>query len=358
MATTDKEKNVSLKKTATIKDIAQRAGVSIGTVDRALNNRSRISAATKEKILQAAMELDYKRNEFARALSVKKRVHIVAVYPTIPDYYTHYFTEGFNQAASQLIDYGLEFSTLRTKTLNPHEILLEITKLNLDDYDGILINASGMELNSFINETVDRGIAVATFNSDLPGNKRLFFSGEDHIVGGRMSGELAARLLRSRGTVGLVCGLPSIYAHEQRIEGFKEVLANHYPDVDISRRVNHDDIPEHLSEKAEELLFEGAIPDIIFCNSATGVSPICRAIERHKPQNKPLVIGYDYDHTLQPLIDSGTCTALVFQNPRKQAYNALRFLFSYIYEKTGSPAREDSIIMPTIVMKYNVDICK
>lgn len=354
----DKEGNVSHKKTATIKDIAQKAGVSIGTVDRALNDRSRISAATKKKILQAAMDLDYKRNEFARALSVKKRVHIIAVYPTIPDYYTHYFTEGFNQAASQLIDYGLEFSMLRTETLAPREILREVTKLNLDDYDGILINASGMELNSFINKAVNRGIAVATFNSDLPGNKRLFFSGEDHIVGGRMSGELAARLLRGSGTVGLFCGLPSIYAHEKRIEGFREVLASYYPDVHITSRVNHDDIPEHLSEKAEELLFKGVIPDIIFCNSATGVLPICQAIERHKIQNKPLVIGYDYDQTLQPMIDSGTCTALVFQNPRKQAYNALKFLFSYIYEKAGAPAYEDSIIMPTIVMKYNVDICK
>lgn len=44
----------------TMKDIAERAGVTIGTADRALHNRGRISETTKEKILLIAKELDCK----------------------------------------------------------------------------------------------------------------------------------------------------------------------------------------------------------------------------------------------------------------------------------------------------------
>ncbi len=55
--------------TATIKDIAKACGVSEGTVDRALNNRSGIKKETKEYILQMAEELNYRPNQLASCLA-------------------------------------------------------------------------------------------------------------------------------------------------------------------------------------------------------------------------------------------------------------------------------------------------
>ena len=45
-------------KTVRIKDIALKAGVSIGTVDRVLHNRGEVKAATKEKVLAIAKKLN------------------------------------------------------------------------------------------------------------------------------------------------------------------------------------------------------------------------------------------------------------------------------------------------------------
>jgi len=53
----------------TVKDLARICGVSIGTVDRALNGRGRISPATRDKILAAADEHGFIKNQFARTLS-------------------------------------------------------------------------------------------------------------------------------------------------------------------------------------------------------------------------------------------------------------------------------------------------
>lgn len=53
----------------TIREIANYCNVSEGTVDRALNNRAGISAKTKERILAAARELDYKPNILAQCLA-------------------------------------------------------------------------------------------------------------------------------------------------------------------------------------------------------------------------------------------------------------------------------------------------
>jgi len=68
----------------TIKMIAERAGVSIGTVDRAFNNRGRISEKTKEQILRIAKEMGYQPNKIASALRKKRETKIAVVLPCRP----------------------------------------------------------------------------------------------------------------------------------------------------------------------------------------------------------------------------------------------------------------------------------
>ena len=69
---------------ATINDVADKAGVSIGTVSKVLNNYSNVSKETREKVLKAAKELNYVPNTIASALSSKNNTR-VAVYVYIND---------------------------------------------------------------------------------------------------------------------------------------------------------------------------------------------------------------------------------------------------------------------------------
>lgn len=63
---------------ATIQDVARAAGVSVGTVSRAMNNYTDVSAKTRERILQAAQRLGYSPNVRARNLSSKHLKNIGA----------------------------------------------------------------------------------------------------------------------------------------------------------------------------------------------------------------------------------------------------------------------------------------
>ncbi|MGC8902314.1 MAG: LacI family DNA-binding transcriptional regulator [Fervidobacterium sp.] len=63
---------------ATIKDVAKKAGVSVSTVSYVLNNTGKISQKTKEKVLQAAAELNYIPNTFAKRLK-KQQYDLVAL---------------------------------------------------------------------------------------------------------------------------------------------------------------------------------------------------------------------------------------------------------------------------------------
>lgn len=73
-----------------IDDVAKKAGVSVTTVSRVLNNRGYISEETREKVYRVMKELDYQPNEMARALFRKKSNMIGLI---IPDVSHPFFSE-------------------------------------------------------------------------------------------------------------------------------------------------------------------------------------------------------------------------------------------------------------------------
>lgn len=74
----------------TIKDVAEKAGVTVTTVSRILNNRGYISQKTREKVYRVMKELDYQPNEVARSL-LKKRTNVIGV--IVPSIRQPFFSE-------------------------------------------------------------------------------------------------------------------------------------------------------------------------------------------------------------------------------------------------------------------------
>jgi LacI family transcriptional regulator len=84
---------------ATIRDVAQAAGVSIATVSRVLNGSPRLSEDARRRVWKAAADLDYWPNGAARSLTTR-RSHAFGV--LLPDLYGAFFSEvirGIDQAA-------------------------------------------------------------------------------------------------------------------------------------------------------------------------------------------------------------------------------------------------------------------
>lgn len=67
---------------STLKDVAEKCGITVTTVSRMLNNRGYVSEKTKKKIRQAMKELNYQPNEFARALSLQRSSFIGLIVPS------------------------------------------------------------------------------------------------------------------------------------------------------------------------------------------------------------------------------------------------------------------------------------
>jgi LacI family transcriptional regulator len=85
-----------------LKDIAERASVSIATVSYVLNNTGKISQETREKVLRILQELNYKPNQIARSLKVKKTSTIGVIVEDITVFNAPEIIDGINQYAEEL----------------------------------------------------------------------------------------------------------------------------------------------------------------------------------------------------------------------------------------------------------------
>jgi len=89
-------------RTTTIKDIAKRTSLSYATVSRALNHKYGVRASTRERVIAAAREMNYRPNAIARGL-ITRRTKTIGI--VIPDLRNPFFPEvaaGIETAAEEL----------------------------------------------------------------------------------------------------------------------------------------------------------------------------------------------------------------------------------------------------------------
>ena len=102
-----------MKEKIRIKDIAQRAGVSVGTVDRVLHGRPNVSPSAREKVEKALSEMNYQPNVYASALAYNKSY---TFYLVIPQHESETYWEEIEEGAKKAIETRRDFN-LETKTL-------------------------------------------------------------------------------------------------------------------------------------------------------------------------------------------------------------------------------------------------
>src|SRR5690606_29528545 len=100
------------KKKIRIKDIAKLAGVSVGTVDRVLHERGKVSDDALKKVLATLKEIDYKPNLIARTLGSNKSFNIAVLIPdpSMDDYWKQSVL-GVEQAEGEWSQYDIHIKS-------------------------------------------------------------------------------------------------------------------------------------------------------------------------------------------------------------------------------------------------------
>jgi LacI family transcriptional regulator len=94
-----------------LSDVAQRAGVGVGTASRALNGKGYVDPQTRDRVLAAAAELDYRPNAAARALR-ERRTRVVGL--LLPDITNEFYTASAAVLQTVLNDAGFQLIVATT----------------------------------------------------------------------------------------------------------------------------------------------------------------------------------------------------------------------------------------------------
>ena len=130
---------------ASIKDVAQKAGVGVGTVSRVLNNSGYVSDETREKIEEAMKNLQYTPNELARNLYHKKSGIIAVLVPTVE---IPFFAELVHNIEAELYNEG--FKIMLCNTDKAHNAELEyLDMLNRHIVDGVITGVHSLDVEEY-----------------------------------------------------------------------------------------------------------------------------------------------------------------------------------------------------------------
>lgn len=162
-----------------IKDVAQKAGVSVTTVSRVLNSRGSLSEKTKEKVYSAMSELNYYPNQVAVNL-FKKRTQLIGI--IVPDVsHPFYATEiKYIERILHAAGYKLMLCSSEDSNIRESEYL---NMLQCNKVDGIIIASHTLSLEEYSKVT----LPVVALGRYLGKNIPTISSDNEH--GGRLAAE-------------------------------------------------------------------------------------------------------------------------------------------------------------------------
>lgn len=323
----------------TINMVAERAGVSRGTVDRVLNGRPHVKPEIYARVVRAMKELGYipMREAQARSLGLTRAVPnactLGVLLPGWHGYFRDEVMRGIADARALLENYQVNVIIEECRTELPEESVERLDKLAARGVQGIALCAQD---HSAVVDKVRalhaQGIPVITLNSDLTDSPRLCFIGQDMIRSGRVAGDLMAKLLQPEDALLIAIGNPEFNGHRLRLQGF---CARIY---ELGLRVGHLETIETYNDYAltcqkvmQALAEHENIKGIYMANHS--VSGCVEAIRTVRPHGGVHVISHDLTDDTKRLLKSGEIDFAIVQDIYRQGYQPLVLLREYIQQQ-------------------------
>lgn len=315
----------------TAEEIAKLAGVSRGTVDRALKNRTGINEETKSRILEIAKKYKYTPNIIAKALVYSGHtIKVAVILNSIGNSFFDEVKRGISAAECEFSSYGIEIDFIEFKGYNVKKLLDILNELPPDTKNIILAPIDSKAVEEKINQLQNDGVNVITLSNDIETSHRLAYVGCDYFKSGEVAGRLIGLLSGGSATLCIVTGSIHHMGHRNRINGIESVVTKEYSDIIIAGVIeNHDDDIMAYKEMKQFLSVNPSI-DFVYI-TAGGVRGTIRAIKEFSSKIK--VCSFDDTVTTQQAIKNGDIIATICQQPYEQGYNAVKIVFDKVIVK-------------------------
>jgi len=307
---------------STIYDIAKKAGVSIATVSRVVNNSDGIADKTREKVLKVADELGYYPQAYAQGLARKKKNIIMVVVPVLSNYF---FMEVLAGIQDEISNYNYDLNIFNVQSNGKDTMFPQVENIIKRQWaDGYLFISTHLR-DAELDQLQDYDMPITLIDESYPGMDSVSVDNEKGI-------EKAMNYFLDNGMtrIAIISAMKTSKPGRQRIEGYRKALKDAGVAVEEDLIVTGDSMyrdgfsEQNGYEAMTKLLELPNPPEACFCTSDIQAVGAMKAMEE-KGMEIP-IIGYD-DITIsnfiglstirQPMYDMGTLATKKLMNRMK-----------------------------------------
>ena len=330
----------------TIYDVAKKAGVSISTASKALNDRRDVGDSTKEKIREIAREMNYEPSHFARALAMRKTENIGVI--TVRYYGAPMLTNPFYSRIIEGIEERLINSNLNlvTNVLTREQVeKLEMPKMIKEkSADGVVL--LGYMPDEFVEIISSKGIPVVMVDNYYK-NSGITSVITDDFNGAR---EAVAELIqKGHRKIAYLSGPSRRRSFKLRGEGYLKALSDAGISADQDIMVFNDQEDQTINWMKK--IIEKGAPDAVFAsNDVTAILAINMLREAGlSVPGDVSVMGFDNIELAQHFIPA---ISTVDINKEAMGIKAADLLLEQVKTKQ---AKAEKIIFPvSLIMRESV----
>jgi len=328
-----------------IKDIAEKAGVSIGTVDRVLHDRGEVAEKTRKKVLKIADDLQYTPNLAARTLASKKNYTISAIVPrgTVDNIFWNSHIEGIKQAINSLQPFLVSVRFYLFE-LNNEQEFTNCTRQLLNDGTDAVILAPVLknEAQDFCLKLDERNIPYAFIDTYIKDTNCLAFIGEDAYQSGRIAASLIDFGLPEDKDI-LVVNISKNLDNTQHLNSRNQGFLSYFMDAGKNTGLKISvEIPsysiEDIDAKLDPIFRNNPGIGAVMVSSAKTYS-IARYFERRNRRDI-ILVGYEVFDKNVLYMKKGYIDFLIRQRPYEQGEKAVEKLFNYLAHKNVPEKKE------------------
>ena len=341
-----------------IKDIAEKAGVSVGTVDRIIHNRPNVSAAARAKVEKVLEEINYQPNMYASALAYNKSYTFHIIMPKHEsEAYWQEIEEGAKKACEQRRDFHVEVKFSFYTRFDDESFSSVFSDVLENDPNGVVVIPSNLETTKkYTDQLHERDIPFVLLDSYLPDLKPLSFYGQDSFRSGYFAARMLMLIAKEEKEIMIMrltkIGKVASKQQENREVGFRHYMSEHFPSI----RIISMELPMDKDRKGYDMIldkFFAEHPDIhhsiTMCSKAHIVGDY---LLRNNMRNIQ-IMGYDMVNKNAQCLREGSISFLIAQHAYIQGYSCIETLFRAIVLKQQV---EPVNYMPIeLLTKENVD---
>ncbi|WP_239022925.1 LacI family DNA-binding transcriptional regulator [Pontibacter mangrovi] len=332
-----------MNKVVRIKDIAEQANVSTGTVDRVLHNRGRVAEDVRQRVLKIAEELNYKPNILARALVTNKTYHVAALVPDPAfDNYWKAPKDGIVKAEEELQQYGLRVTQFSFNPFDAASFAKEADKLAEGSFDGILVAPIFYRQSlAYFSKWKRQGIPFVLFNTHIPNYEPLMYIGQDSYQSGFLAGKLLHYGCREKASL-VVAHIEEDVANSSHLISKEQGFVDYFVMQDLAYNILQVDVQadgkESLTQQFDKLFQD--TPDIKGVFVTNSKAHVMADYLAQRQLQQVSLVGYDLIDENLAHLNTNQINFLINQNPKGQGYWGIQGLADHlIFKKKNNPIK-------------------